>query len=299
MPRIACIGEAMIELVPEGAERARLGVAGDTLNVAVYLARLLRGTGWSVDYMTALGTDAFSDRIAGAVAAHGIGTGAIERRPDKGPGLYAISTDAAGERSFTYWRSDSAARTLFAAPGQVGLDRLAGYDLVLLSGISLAILPAERRAALTRALAGARQGGTRIAYDSNHRPRLWESAAAARDANDAVWAVTDIALPSLDDERAIHADADEAAVLARLRARGLTEGALKRGAAGPVALDPDVVAGPFAPAPSVVDTTAAGDSFDAGFLAARLTGSRTEEAMAAGHALASRVVGISGAILPD
>lgn len=296
MMKIACIGEVMLELVTEGAAGATLGVAGDTYNTAVYLARAL-GEAAEVSYVTALGTDRFSDRIIAHMDAHNVATGHIERRADKSPGLYAIETDASGERSFAYWRSDSAARTLFAPPCAVGLDALDDFDLVLLSGISMAILPAETRLALLSALDDYRAGGGRLAYDSNYRPKLWENVQAARTVTAACWRRADVALPSVDDEMAIFSDGSEDAALARLRSYGCRDGALKRGPAGPLALDPSVPGQTFAPAETVVDTTAAGDSFNAGYLAARLSGAEIPAALEAAHTLASKVIGQRGAIV--
>lgn len=287
--RIACVGEVMIELIARG-EIAQLGVAGDTYNTAVYLAR----AGVSVDYVTVLGSDGFSDRIVADAQGHGVGTGCIERRTDKMPGLYAIETDDAGERSFTYWRGDSAARRLFAPEAQMDLDVLNQFDLVFLSGISLAILPSETRERLFHALDGYRARGGLVGYDSNHRPALWDSGAQARAVNNAMWARCDIALPSVDDERLIHGDRGESGVLQRIAGMN---GALKRGPEGPLGL-PDHPGGVFPPAGRVVDTTAAGDSFNAGYLAAIARGEDQKAALEAGHALAAHVIGHPGAIVP-
>ena len=143
--RIACVGEVMIELIAQADGTARLGVAGDTFNTAVYMARALSDADIDVSYVTALGRDPYSNRIAEAIQAYGLKTEHVERRDGMMPGLYAIDTDADGERSFSYWRSASAARTLFSTPCSVSLDKLDDFDLVFLSGITLAILPPSVR----------------------------------------------------------------------------------------------------------------------------------------------------------
>ncbi len=296
--KIACIGEVMIEMVLQDDGGAALNVAGDTYNTAVYLARSLVGTPAQVSYVTALGHDNFSARAMTQIAAEGIDTACIERRADKSIGLYAIETDTKGERSFTYWRSDSAARTLFQPPCAVTLDALTGFDLIYLSGITLAILPPPMRAALMTALDTCRNAGALVAYDSNYRPRLWESAEVARETNIAMWQRTDIALPSVDDEGMIHKDTSEAAALSRLAGYGLTRGALKRGPIGPVSLGGPPSDTPFPPAPKVIDTTAAGDSFNAGYLAAVVRGEDEGAALMSGHRLAAHVVQRRGAIVP-
>src|SRR4051812_47840529 len=134
--KIAAIGECMIELSERRGDQCRIGFGGDTLNTAIYLARL----GAPVDYVTALGDDGYSDRMLAAWRAEGVGTAQVLRLPGRLPGLYAIETDAAGERRFYYWRDQAPARALFSLPQTPDLvAALAGYDLIYLSGISLSL----------------------------------------------------------------------------------------------------------------------------------------------------------------
>ena len=286
--KVVCAGEAMIELSIDAPGR-QIGFAGDTFNTAVYLARALPPG--SVDFATVVGSDAMSDRMLAFIEAQGVGTGRIRRHPDRLPGIYSIALDADGERSFAYWRDQSAARTLF----EDGFGALDGADLVYFSGITLAILPPIIRTALIAYLAGF---PGKVAFDSNYRPRLWESPEVAREAMEMAWGVCDIALPSLDDEIALFGDPDDAAVLARFRRYGLADGALKRGAEGPLPLDPEEPVGTFPAAKAVVDTTAAGDSFNGAYLGARLNGASGAEAAQRAHGLAMQVIGAPGAIVP-
>lgn len=297
--KIACVGEVMLELVTGQKGAASLGVAGDTYNTAVYLARALRGSDLSVSYVTALGTDPYSEQILTEIRKHGLKTNCIERRADSIPGLYAITTDDTGERSFTYWRSASAARTLFTAPCQIDLERLNDFDLVYLSGISMAILPHAIRMHLIDWVDRFRAQGGSFAYDSNYRPRLWDTATQARQVNDAMWARADIALPSADDEMALYNDPTPQDVLHRLQQAGCHQGALKRGADGPLSLSNGTSLTALPVVDQVVDSTAAGDSFNAGFLAAYALGKSEEDAMRDGHQLACKVITTRGAIIPE
>lgn len=295
-PRVASIGEAMVEIsrVDLVGGTARVGVAGDTYNTAVYLARLL-GLG-RVDYVTVLGRDDLSERMLAVMAGEGLGTGLVGRHPSRLPGLYAIELDARGERSFRYWREASAARTLFAGGGPA-LDDLGGFDVILLSGITLAILPDEVRWALIARLRELRAEGRTVAFDGNYRARLWPDAEAARAAFDAMWPATTVALPSLDDEAALRPGVTAPEVAERLAELGVAEIVIKGGAAGPL-VGPEARPLHLAAAERVVDTSGAGDSFNAGYLAARLSGKDPEAAARAGHALASVVVGHHGAVIP-
>lgn len=297
---VAAIGECMLELslAPSIFGDARLGVAGDTLNTAIYLHRAARGA-LAVSYVTALGAESLSDRMLEQLRADGLDISLIERRAGLAPGLYGVITDEKGERSFVYWRSASAARTLLSTGAEALIARLNALDAWFFSAISLAILsPAQRDVLLIAAQEFRRAGGV-VAFDSNYRPNLWESKAAAQEAVMRAWSTADIALPSVDDEMALFGDRDENAVVERLAGAGVRFGALKRGANGPRPIGWEIAEGAFAPAETVIDTTAAGDSFNGGFLAGLFCGATPAGAAIAGHALACKVIAHKGAIIPS
>lgn len=290
MARVVIVGEGMLELTGDGAQW-RLGYGGDTLNTAIHLARL----GHEVAYFTALGRDPQSARLRANWREEGLDTALILEHPTRGPGLYAIATDAAGERRFTYWRSESAARELFALPGAAAaVEQAACADLLVFSLISLAILPPEGRARLLALATEVRARGGKVAFDGNYRARLWGSVKDARAARDAAIACADIGLPTLEDETALSGQATADAVAAHWRGLGCAEVVVKLGAAG--CRLPD---GALLPPPQVlrpVDTSGAGDAFDAGYLAARLDGASIADAARAGHARAGWTIMRPGAI---
>ncbi|NAZ37023.1 sugar kinase [Rubellimicrobium sp. CFH 75288] len=297
--RVACIGEAMIELSGHDplAGTIRLGVAGDVFNTAVYLKRLL-GDRAEVAFLSAVGRDPFSRHMEHVMEEEGLDASLLARLDRRLPGIYAISLDERGERSFHYWRSESAARAMLE-PGGLDLDRAGRFDLVYFSGITLAILPAPARTRLLRWCAEIRAAGGRVAFDSNYRPHLWDSREAARAAFAAAWAVAGIALPSRDDEARLHPGEEPPDLFARLSRCGVSEVALKDGGRGPILWDGCALPpGEWPAAERVVDTTAAGDGFNAGYLAARLLGRTVPEAATAGHDLARRIVMHPGAIIP-
>jgi 2-dehydro-3-deoxygluconokinase len=299
---VYAIGECMIELQKSvqglGAMDYRFG--GDTLNTAVYMARLLDPAIASVAYVTGLGVDGMSAEMLAAWEREGIDTACVQRLPDRLPGIYMIETDPDGERRFHYWRRDSAARHWLHAPdaGRV-LVQLACARMVYLSGISLAILAPADRELLIAALAQCRAAGGSVVFDNNYRPRLWEDAATARAVYDRVLGHADIALLTLDDEVALYGAADAHGVIERARALGVGEVVVKCGGA-PCVVWHDGRAHEVAPEPvrDVIDTTAAGDSFGAAYMAARLSGKGPDAAARAGHRLAGTVIRHRGAIIP-
>ena len=290
------VGEAMVELAPVGEGQYKRGFAGDTFNTAWHMAQALRGRA-SVGFATRVGTDRISEAFVAELAADDLDVSVITRDPQRNMGLYLIELDGV-ERSFHYWRETSAARGL-AADGSALAQAFAGSGLIHLSGITLAILPPADRETLFAALANARANGARVSFDPNIRPRLWPSMDAARQTIPQVLALTDIALPSFDDEVALWGDTSPEATLARFATAGVAEVAVKNGA-GPVSVlaDGQIRALPTPEVAGIRDTTGAGDGFNAGYLSARLLGQSPQMAVIAGQRFSAEVIKHLGARLP-
>ncbi len=291
--RAVLVGEAMLELSQEGS-LWRLAYGGDTLNTAIHLAR----SGVETAYLTALGTDPFSEDLRTRWAAECLDTSLVLDNPSRNPGLYAITCDDMGERSFTYWRGESAARTLFDCPGiEAALAHAETADLLAFSLISLAILPQSGRQALLALAQKVRANGGLVAFDGNYRPRLWPDQATARIARDAAIAVASIGLPTLEDETMLSGESDAEAVAAHWQGLGCAETIVKLGPEGCRLPDGEIV--PPAEVLRPVDTSGAGDAFNAGYLGARLRGQEPAQAANAGHALAGWTIMRRGAIPPQ
>jgi len=294
--RVACLGECMVELVEQPDGQLSRGFGGDTLNTAVYFARL----GVRVDYVTALGADPFSEEMLLAWQQEGIGTHLIPRVAGRVPGLYLIQTDDAGERRFTYWRDSAPVRQLFELPQAPEIEAsLAGYDLLYLSGITLSLFGHAGRARLFATVDRLRAAGGRVAFDTNFRLRGWPDPDVARSAYGAMLARSDIVLASVEDHALLFGDEGLSALADRLKSAGAAEVVIKLPAPGCVVhVGGREIAVATEWVTAAVDTTAAGDSFAAAYLTARLAGAEPDAAARSGHCLAGAVVCHRGAIIP-
>jgi 2-dehydro-3-deoxygluconokinase len=293
--KVASLGECMIEFSQSHDGSFRRGFGGDTLNTALYLARL----GIDTSYVTALSDDGLSEEMLAAWRDEGIKTDLVMRAAGRLPGLYMIERDARGERTFLYWRDRAPAREFFELADETQIKRLAQFDWLYLSGISLSLYGEAGRARLRECLAAVRHNGGRIAFDGNYRPRGWSDAATARRAFADILPNIDLALPTFEDEQALFGDENLDQCIARYRASGVNEIVIKRGALGCViAIDGDCSEIPPPELVEPLDTTAAGDSFNAGYLAARINGASPRDAAMAGHRLAGAVIMSPGAVIP-
>jgi 2-dehydro-3-deoxygluconokinase len=263
----------------------------------VYLKRSLPGA--HVQFLTATGDDAVSNTMRRRWNAQGIDDALAFSVEGGSPGLYLIETDASGERSFQYWRNDSAAKRWFALLQARGQSILRGADIVYFSGIALAILNPDERAASVEWLRRERTHVGRIAFDPNVRLRLWESAHVAAQTIRAALSVCDIALPSIEDLALLFHIDEPMRQLDLLMELGVSEVALTLGAHGVAIAEGERRA--RLPAPGVervIDTSGAGDAFNGVYLANRLLGSSPEKAAEVALLVASRVVTHPGAIVP-
>jgi 2-dehydro-3-deoxygluconokinase len=294
--RILLIGECMVEFSPKADGDYKRGFAGDTFNTAWYLRQLLPSD-WTIQYFTNIGDDQLSLHMLDFMANSGVDTAHVKVMTGMNAGLYVISLDN-GERSFSYWRSTSAARTLADDPVRLA-NATQGADCVVFSGITLAILAEKARDAFLQHMATLRRNGVLVVFDPNIRKRLWKSDDEIRHWINRAYTVASLALPSFADEAEIFGDADVTATAQRINKSGVSEIVVKNGGGVCFVQAPEEICSvephTFV---NVVDTTGAGDSFNAGYLASRLKAALPSAAVQNAHSIAVKVIGAHGALVP-
>ncbi len=275
---------------------------GDTLNTSVYLSRLFPNDQTAIHYVTGLGIDPFSQEMLEQWQKENIKTDLIQRLDNKIPGLYAIMTDSNGERSFYYWRNDAAAKFwLKTEQTEQICEEITTFDYIYLSGISIAILDEYSIDRLIELLEKFKANGGKVIFDNNYRPRLWRSQEYAQNVYSKILSYTDIAFLTQDDEQMLWGNTHYQDSIIRSKKLNASEIIIKRGSESCIVetLNERVeVPANIITKDKIVDTTAAGDSFSAGYLSVRLKGGTIEDAIQKGHDLAGTVIQHRGAIIP-
>ena len=298
--KLALIGECMIELQEIAPSEIRQTFGGDTLNTAIYCARLAQELPLKIDYVTALGTDSFSEKMMRFWENEGVGSDLVIRQDGESPGLYYIEVDDSGERIFHYWRSTSAAKKCFEYPDSDEiLKKLNDYDGIYLSGISMAVFTPESRKKLLDRLSILAQAGTSLYYDLNYRPHLWDSRETAVSICRQLCQISDIVFLTTEEAHDLLEETTGKKIHQMLARLGTKESVLKDGEKPcTIFTKGEMITVAAEKVAKVVDTTAAGDSFSAVYLVARKFGCTPRQAAAMAHKTAAYVVCHKGAVAP-
>lgn len=299
--KLAFIGECMVELQETGTGGLTQTFGGDTLNSAIYCARLARNYPIEIQYITALGKDPFSQKMIAFWEKEGVRSDYVQCVEGERPGLYYIELDGSGERIFHYWRGEAAAKKCFEFPdSERVLNSLFHFNGVYVSGISLAIYTERSRENLLTCLAECKENGVSIYFDCNYRPHLWGSASRAAEVYKKLYPLSDIVFMTTEEGEDILEITTKDDIHAHLRDAGCGESVIKDGP-GPCSIFAHGRAHQVDayPVGQVVDTTAAGDSFSGVYLLARKLGCSVVESARMAHRTAAYVISHKGAIAPE
>lgn len=300
MKNIFLFGECMIELMTASQEPSsntlKQSFAGDVFNTAVYLKRTFSDV--KVHLVTAIGKDNFSQDMLQYFKNEHIGTDFVFESNTKIPGLYAIQLDEHGERSFTYWRSDSAARQVMQHIDETAINALSQGDMFFFSGISLAVIEPSARDDFWAMVEKMKAAGVKIVFDPNYRARMWDNPAQAKVQFEKAFSLANIALPGVDDFQQLYDLSSSEAVYDFCKPYQFEELIIKNGEAGIFCYtQDDNFKFDITPVKNVVDTTSAGDSFNGVYLGARTQSLPIKKAIELASKAAGFVIQHKGAIV--
>lgn len=297
MKNIYFIGECMVELRAMSAATLHQSFAGDVYNSAVYLKRCFPQVTTSV--VTALGQDNLSKKMLERFESEQINTQLVFAHDTKVPGMYYIETDEHGERSFIYWRNDSAAKKVVDFLDADALEQLSQGDMFFFSGISLAIIEESAREDFWKVVKQLKDAGVKIVFDPNYRARLWNSVEETKEQYHLAFTFADITLPGVEDLTTLYGVHSVEAVVEYLKPYQIEEIVVKNGPESVVTKEGDTLQShTIIPVTNVVDTTSAGDAFNGVYLGARLSDKSISSAVQLAAKAAGTVIQQPGAIAP-
>ena len=295
MKSLLGIGECMLELSSVQDNLWQQNFAGDVFNTLWY-AKALASDDISINFFTAIGDDHSSNEMISFIESSGVSCSDIPRIKNGVPGLYRIHLDGA-ERSFSYWRDTSAAKQFMKQP-ELLWAKVAEADIVYLSGITMAILPDDDAEALIAGLRSALKPNAIVAFDPNIRPRLWASEERMRDVITRTAAISDLVLPSFEDEQVTFNDKTPMATAQRYQSLGVKQIVVKNGENETLFVEGDRTEYfPVKDVEGVSDTTAAGDSFNGAYFAEYMSSGDIEKSITLAQKCAAIVICKKGALI--
>jgi 2-dehydro-3-deoxygluconokinase len=301
--KLFLFGECMVELLNVSPntklpQTLKQSFAGDVFNTAVYLKRVFNEM--QVNIVTAVGNDDFSSNMVKFFEQQNIATDFVYRSDSKIAGLYSIKTDGEGERTFTYWRENSAARDVMKHLKSSEIEKMSDGDVFFFSGISLAVIKPEDRPSFWLMIEKLKSAGLSIVFDPNYRARMWSSTDEAQEQFNKAFAMSDMSLPGIDDFQQLYSLSSADEVVTFSEQFNFSELVIKNGEQGVVCVkNNNIQQVNITPVENVVDTTSAGDSFNGVFIGARTSGINSIDAIKLASASAALVIQHRGAIVEE
>jgi sugar/nucleoside kinase (ribokinase family) len=284
---IVVVGDAALDLValpdgpiPHGGDvraKMRLASGGSGANTALWLASL----GAEPTLIARIGNDPGGRLLRAELEAAGVRCAfAVDERA--ATCCVVVLVDPDGQRSML---ADRGANARFS-PADIDREVLAGASHLHLSGYVL-LDPTSRPAGLA-ALAGAKAAGLTTSVDPQAASLITDPAAFLDDVRG-----VDLLLPNTEELVALTGSPDPLAAKELLATVGAV--AVTAGLNGASWVDADGVTTVPAESVECVDSTGAGDAFDAGVLSSWLAGRSTVDSLRAGVRLGAKAVSRVGA----
>tara|TARA_B100000700_G_scaffold284239_1_gene337305 strand:+ start:527 stop:1372 length:846 start_codon:yes stop_codon:yes gene_type:complete len=281
----------MIELRREKNSMLSTGFSGDTSNAMIYLQRCNRMI--QTSYLSALGDDYYSKQIIDQWKREGVSTDQVSIIKDELPGIVLIENDIDGERRFFYWRKTSAFVLLMEKlPENFAWPKT---EYIYLSGITIAATPEKHRMKLQDFVLEQKACGTKIVFDPNFRPLLWDAKTAIKEMMPYITSANWF-LASEEDLEGLNLECSD---VLKKNSSDNPEFII-RGEDGKITIyGKNKISEVATSRNKAVDTSGAGDAFNGTYLGCRLKGLSAENSAIQAHQTAKTVVMQKGAIVSN
>ncbi|HCM9647313.1 TPA: aminoimidazole riboside kinase [Enterobacter bugandensis] len=257
MEKIWVLGDAVVDLLPDGEGKLLQCPGGAPANVAVGIARL----GGKSAFIGRVGDDPFGRFMVKTLADERVNVTHMRLDPAHRTSTVVVDLDDHGERSFTFMVRPSA--DLFLEPAD--LPTFSAGEWLHVCSIALSAEPS--RSATFQAMDAIRKAGGYVSFDPNIRPDLWPDENALRRCLEQALQSADVVKLSVEELAFLTGDADVREGLNTLMQRCPARLVLvTQGKEGVIAWHQGAVKHYPATPVQCVDTTGAGDAFVAGLL---------------------------------
>ena len=274
--------------------KMNLNFGGDTFNAAVYFSRLTKKE-FNTFYFTGLGQDHLSKMMVKRFKNENLKTELIQIIKDKSPGLYSIQTDEKGNRSFSYWRNDSAAKKMIERCNLNKIDKfISDSELFYYTGISLGILKQKDQ----NKLIDLSKKSKLTAFDFNYRNSFHGNKIKSQSLFKKSNLSSNINFISFDDITEIFGKSDPIEFINAFKRKDNI--IILKHFEKIFYSEFNKIGSINIPIIKAIDTTAAGDSFNGSFLAYHLINEKLsiEDKILKSHNITKNVLKYRGAIIP-
>jgi sugar/nucleoside kinase (ribokinase family) len=267
-PRIACIGDLLVEIMATGKNGRHLRVETykgpfPSGSSGIFIDQAARAGAASI-FVGAVGDDAFGQVILNRLVADGVDTSLIKIVKGVPTGTAFVSYNDDGSRDFVFNIAHSAAAQFDGGDSVVAALKEFGLDYIHVSGAALS--NADMCANILRVCRGLHQAGVRISFDPNVRKELMGNT-SYYSAVQELLGLCSIFLPSEDDAAMLFPGQTFTQFAAPLLAAHMDYVVLKKGEHGCEAMDKtDTHLTLGSHKVNAIDPTGAGDCFCATFV---------------------------------
>ena len=291
---VCSIGEAMIEISNIKNSLYNQSFAGDTLNFCNYLDKKKL----NAFFLSAIGKSEINQSLLDFIRSKNISTKYIKQINQFEVGLYLIKNKDNGEKQFFYWRDESAAKQYFNNIDFLNLYKeLKNFDYIYFSGITLSIIHTSKLNNFIKLLKLLKSKKIKIVFDFNIRPSRWNK----KNLNiflDSVLKFVDICFLSGEDMNYWKNKNDIKSYEQIVRKYKLKHSIFRKNAKFTyVFLNKTRYVFRNKLLKKVVDTSGAGDGFNAAYLSNFIVNNDPLLAIKAGSSLGSKIVMKKGAIV--
>jgi 2-dehydro-3-deoxygluconokinase len=293
--KICSIGECMIEITNTYNNNFQQSFAGDTLNFCSYLNK----KNFNVDYLSSVGKSEINKDFFNLLKSKKISKKLIHIHPHNETGLYLIKNDKNGEKNFYYWRDNSAAKNYLNELNYKKLEIiLKKYHYIYFSGITLSIISKNKQKDFCNLIKKLKEYNVKIIFDLNIRIKRWPNKKHLNASINLFLPFIDILFSTGEDIKNWKNNDNLSFFNKLIKSNKINHAIFRKNASLNYAiLNDQIYKITNKVHKMIVDSSGAGDGYNAAYISEFLTSGDVYRSLQASHLLGSKIVMKKGAII--